>query len=221
MGAKIAASILTANFAHLALNLKEATNAGIDLIHFDVMDGVFVPNITFGASLIKSLRAEIQATFDVHLMLSQPQKYLNSFSEAGADFISFHWEALSSTKEIHNLLQAIRDKSLKAGLAISPQTKVAEIEPVLDSVDLVVLMTVNPGFGGQSIIKDCVLKIERLRKIIDKKNLPIKIEVDGGVSSTNAKQLATMGADILVAGSAVFNNNYSISESVKKLREQL
>lgn len=216
---KIAASILTADFANLASDLQEATDAGIDLVHFDVMDGNFVPNITFGADLIKSLKSKITLPFDVHLMINQPARYFDSFIKAGADFLSFHWEAFKNKKELLKLIDDIKNNSVKVGLAISPETQVLEIKPVLKDLDLVVVMTVKPGFGGQRLILDCLEKVSQLKRLAQQQKFNYLIEVDGGVTSANINQIIQKGANILVVGSAVFNKNNSIENSVAQLKK--
>ena len=213
---KIAASILTADFGNLQQNLLELEKNSINIIHFDIMDGHFVPNITFGAMLIKSLRKSLKSIFDVHLMINKPEQYLDDFIKAGANWISFHYESVNKKQAI-NICQKLKQQKIKAGVAISPQTPPQIILPILDVIDFVLIMTVYPGFGGQKIITECFSKIEFFKKLFLQENLSIKIEVDGGIKKENISKLAKIGADILVAGSSIFNKNQTIQESVKKL----
>lgn len=217
---KIAASILTADLGNLQQNLLELEKTSVDIIHFDVMDGHFVPNITFGYSLIQSLRKPLKSTFDVHLMITNPEKYLDSFIKAGANWISFHYEA-TNQKQAINICRKLKNNAIQAGIAISPQTKPQAIFPILNEIDFVLIMTVQPGFGGQAIIPECLTKIKFLKENFLKKNLPIKIEIDGGVNKENIAKLSTIGADIFVAGSAIFNKKLSIPKAVQSLTDKL
>lgn len=198
---KIAPSILSADFANLGRDINRAMQAGADLIHVDIMDGHFVPNISFGPPVLKSIRAATDAFLDVHLMISQPEQYLDAFIKSGSDLINIH---LESEGNIELMLAKIREAGLKNALTIKPKTPVSALLPYLDKIDMVLVMSVEPGFGGQSFM-ECVLeKIQELRQIIDERRLVCKIEVDGGITAQTAPQAILAGADILVAGSAVY-----------------
>jgi ribulose-phosphate 3-epimerase len=197
----VAPSILSADFSRLGEEIQAVVAAGADWIHLDVMDGYFVPNITFGPPVIRSLRKLTNLPFDVHLMISQPERYLEDFAQAGADIISVHAEV---SPHLHRTLTEIRRLGCQAGVVLNPSTPPEAIAYVLEEVDMVLLMTVNPGFGGQKFISAMVPKLVRLREIIARVPKPITIEVDGGVNRDTIKTLAQAGADIFVAGSAIF-----------------
>lgn len=198
---KIAPSLLSANFANLEEEIRKVEKGGADYLHLDVMDGFFVPNITFGPPVIKKLRQITKLPFDVHLMIEKPERYIKDFVEAGADILTVHQEA---TTHLHRTIQEIKSFGIKAGVSINPATPIETLEYILEDVDLILVMTVNPGFGGQSFIKGMESKIKRLRKIIDERNLNIILEVDGGVKLSNAKEISALGVDLLVAGSDIF-----------------
>jgi ribulose-phosphate 3-epimerase len=196
---RIAPSLLSADFAKLAEELQTIESA--DILHLDVMDGHFVPNITFGAPVVKALRKQTRLPFDCHLMISEPQRYIGDFLEAGADMISVHIEA---EPHLQRALQLIRDGGAKAGIAINPATSAESLSTALDFCDYVLVMTVNPGFGGQRFIEAVVPKIRTISRMVRERGLSVEIEVDGGVDSSTAPRVTAAGASILVAGSAVF-----------------
>lgn len=198
---KIAPSILAANFAHLAEEVKEVEAAGAQLIHIDVMDGHFVPNITMGPIVVEALRPETTLPLDVHLMIENPDLYIEAFAKAGADYITVHVEAC---KHLHRTIQLIRSYGVKPGVVLNPHTPIESIQHILEDVDMVLFMTVNPGFGGQKFISSVIPKIEALSKIIKERNLSIEIEIDGGITAETIVPCAKAGATIFVAGSAIY-----------------
>lgn len=197
----IAPSILSANFANLQKDIALVENAGADWLHIDVMDGHFVPNITIGPGVVKNIKKCSKLFFDVHLMISEPEKYWENFYKAGADLIVFHQEVLTDKKV---LLETIKKAGIKAGVSIKPKTKVETITDLLPLADVILVMTVEPGFGGQSFMADMLPKIKQLRSLIDDNNYKCLIEVDGGININTAKQCLQAGADVLVSGNSVF-----------------
>ena len=212
---KLAPSILSADFARLLEDVKKVEKAVCEYLHIDVMDGHFVPNITLGPGIVKSLRKDVNMVFDAHLMIENPDNYIKEFADAGCDIIVVHQEACT---HLHRTIQNIKSHGIKAGVALNPATPIETIKYVLQDVDMVLLMSVNPGFGGQSYIPVVTEKIKELKALIDKMNLDIDIEVDGGVKPSNIAEVVNAGANVIVAGSAIFNAG-NIDEAVKSLRE--
>jgi len=215
---KIAPSILSADFGRLGEQVVEATKAGVDYIHVDIMDGHFVPNITIGASVVAAIRPHTQLPLDVHLMIEAPEKHIQDFAQAGANIITVHAEVCP---HLNRMVSAIKELKVKAGVSINPSTPLSVIEEVLPIVDLVLVMSVNPGFPGQTFIESTLDKITRLRHKLDEMGLACELEVDGGVNAENAPKIAKAGAQVLVAGSAVFNHKESVSHAVERLRKSL
>lgn len=207
------ASILSADFCNLGRDIARAEEAGCEYIHFDVMDGVFVPNISYGIPILKSVSKIVKGTLDVHLMIIDPIKYVKDFADNGADIITFHSEAES---DINETINAIHSCGKKAGLAIKPNTPVSDVEQYLDKIDMLLVMTVEPGFGGQGFISETLDKIAEAKKIIDSKGLNVPIQVDGGINAETAELVKKAGAEILVAGSYLFGAE-DMADSVKKL----
>ncbi len=200
---KIAPSILSADFMRLGEEIKATEAAGADMLHIDIMDGHFVPNITIGQSVVESIRKITTLSLDVHLMIEEPDKYLRDFIKAGADILTVHLEA---SVHLHRTVQWIKESGIKAGVSLNPATPIWSLDHILSDVDMVLLMTVNPGFGGQGFIPQMIDKIKTLKKILVEKGLATLIEIDGGVKVDNAREIADAGADILVIGSAFFNS---------------
>ncbi|MDD6573010.1 MAG: ribulose-phosphate 3-epimerase [Thermoflexaceae bacterium] len=203
-------SILSADFSRLGEQIRELDEAGAQYVHIDVMDGMFVPSISFGMPVIKSIRECSERIFDVHLMIEEPIRYVGDFAEAGADLITVHAE---SCKHLDRTIDAIKEKGLLAGVALNPATPLSAISYILPKVDMVLIMTVNPGFGGQTLIPYTVDKVRDLKKLIDAQGLKTDIEVDGGINLSNVEEVMTAGANIIVAGSAVFNGD--VTENVE------
>ncbi|NMB27621.1 MAG: ribulose-phosphate 3-epimerase [Tissierellia bacterium] len=208
---QVSPSILSADFGSLKEEILKLEKGGADYIHLDVMDGIYVPNITFGSPVIKKLRNITDVPFDVHLMIDKPERYIKDFADAGADIITIHEEA---TIHLHRTIEEIKSYGLKAGVALNPATSLDSIEYVLDYIDMILIMTVNPGFGGQKFISSMKRKIKRMRDIIDNRGLDILIETDGGIKLDNAKEIIDYGVDIIVVGSGIFEAE-DVSERTK------
>lgn len=214
---KVAPSLLSANFANLAEEVRAVEKAGADLIHFDVMDGHFVPNITIGALLVAPIKKITRLPLDCHLMIKNPRQFLAAFARAGADIISVHAEVHAGAGDLLKTLAAIKKLGVVPAVAINPGTSLAKIKPVLDKVGLVLLMTVNPGFGGQAFLPAVLPKIREIRKIINQRGLKLDLEVDGGINPRTAALVREAGANVLVAGSAIFHSqNYQ--KTIQKIR---
>jgi ribulose-phosphate 3-epimerase len=214
---KIAPSILSADFARLGYEVKAVEQAGADYIHIDVMDGHFVPNITIGPLIVDAVNRVTDLPLDVHLMISNPDQYIPDFVKAGADIITVHAEAVN---HLHRSIQFTRESGVKASVSLNPATPLEMIEYVLKDLDMVLLMTVNPGFGGQDFIPGVIPKIERLRKMIDERGISIEIEVDGGVNPETINSISRAGADVFVAGSAIFKSR-DYDETMKIMRDRM
>jgi len=215
---KLAPSILSADFARLGEQVTEATKAGADYIHVDVMDGHFVPQITMGAPVVASIRRWTDLPLDVHLMIEAPEKHISQFAEAGADIITVHIEVCP---QIQQVVQLVKKLGVKAGVSLNPETPLKAVSDVLSAVDLVLVMTVNPGRGGQPFIEGMLGKIAQLRAELDKKGLAAELEVDGGINAEVAPRVVQAGARVLVAGAAVFGSGQTVAEAIKKLRASL
>lgn len=212
----ISPSVLAADFSRLAEDVKKVEKAGAQYLHLDVMDGIFVPNISFGAPVIKALRDKTDMVFDVHLMITEPQRYIDDFCNAGADIITIHYESCDDPLSV---VRYIRSKGVRASVSIKPATPASVLFPMLSELDMVLVMTVEPGFGGQKLIPHTLDKVKELREYATANSLDIDIEVDGGIGADNLKLLTSAGANVIVAGSAIFKAD-APEEVIEKMREQ-
>lgn len=212
---KIAPSILSSDFSKLGEVLQALNTSGADMVHVDVMDGHFVPNITFGPPVIKKIRQYSSLPFDVHLMIAPVHKYIKDFADAGADIITIHPEA---TEDLLASIKLIKSLGKKAGVSLNPETPVDKVLPVLNSIDLVLIMSVNPGFGGQSFMSEVLPKVQHLRKVIDEKKLSVEIEIDGGIDFVTGKLAKEAGVDILVSGTTLFKDENNLKNNIDQLR---
>ena len=215
--AKIAPSILSADFTRLGEEIKDVVDAGADYIHIDVMDGHFVPNISIGPMIVKAVRRITSLPLDVHLMISKPDDFIDEFAKAGASIITVHAETLN---HLHRTVQHIRDEGVRPGISLNPATPLEVLEYILEGLDMVLLMTVNPGFEGQEFIPEVIPKIERLREKIDKKGLDIEIEVDGGINPETISRVSSAGANVFVAGSAIFYSE-DYAQTIRLMRKRI
>lgn len=212
---KVAPSILSADFTNLKKEIEKVEQAGADYLHVDIMDGMFVPNISFGQGIVKTIKSVASIPLDVHLMIEKPERYIEEFVQAGADIITVHEEA---TVHLNRTLQKIKDCGIKAAVSINPSTPIENIENVLYMVDMVLIMSINPGFSGQKFIENTTDKIKKLKNIINENNYNIDIEIDGGINETTAKTVVDAGADVLVAGSYVYGSD-DVKKAIQTLKE--
>jgi len=212
---QVSPSILSADFSQLGKEIKRLEDGGADLIHVDVMDGHFVPNLTIGPPVIKALKKNCSIKFDVHLMISPVHKYIEAYSDAGADIITIHPEA---TEDLSASISKIKNLKKKVGVSLNPKTKVSEIVKHLNQIDLVLIMSVNPGFGGQSFMSEVLPKVQHLRKVIDEKKLSVEIEIDGGIDFVTGKLAKEAGVDILVSGTTLFKDEKNLKDNIDQLR---
>ena len=217
-GIKIAPSILSADFSRLGEQVAEAADGGADYIHVDVMDGRFVPNLTIGPTVIRAIRSITDLPFDVHVMAVEPQCLIPQLVDAGADIITVHAEACT---HLHRVVHQIREAGVRPGVALNPATPASAVEEVLPDVDLVLVMTVDPGFAAQTFIKSMVDKVRRIRTLLDRRGLAAELEVDGGIGDGNASAAVKAGARVLVAGSAIFNDRTTVAEAIARLRQSV
>ena len=215
---KLAPSILSADFARLGEQVAEVTRAGADYIHVDVMDGQFVPQITIGAKVVSAIRSWTDLPLDVHLMVEEPERQIDQFAKAGADIITVHIEACPG---IRQAIQSIKQLGIKAGISLNPPTPVGMLDEILPELDLLLVMTVNPGFAGQPFIEETIEKISHFRRLLDEMKLPTDLEVDGGINADIAPRVVQAGARVLVAGAAVFGTGQTVEESIRKIRASL
>jgi len=213
---RIAPSILSADFARLGEEVRAIDEAGADWIHVDVMDGHFVPNITIGVPVVAAIRKVTKLPLDVHLMIERPDRYIDAFAKAGADWLTVHVEA---ERHLHRTVQAIRQQGVKAGVSLNPATPAAALDEILPFIDLVLVMSVNPGFGGQQFIESSVAKIGAIRSAIDRRGLAVEIEVDGGISPDTVGRVARAGATVVVAGNAVYGGPRTVAQNIRAIRD--
>jgi ribulose-phosphate 3-epimerase len=211
---KIAPSILSADFAHLAEEIAKVTEAGADMIHVDVMDGHFVPNFTIGPPIVKAIRKVTRLPLDVHLMMTNPDDFIHDFIKAGSNYITVHVE---TCPHLHRTIQSIKEEGVKAGVTLNPATPLSSVEEILGDVDLLLIMSVNPGFGGQGFIPSALEKLRRARAMIDQRGAKVELEIDGGIKVENVAAIAQAGADILVSGSAIFESK-DYKDTIQKMR---